>query len=97
MTPQQCLETRLRLGWSRKDLAAAACLATPIVRLYEAGALAGFEDCEAAIGAALSEAEAESRRSRVRVFRKREGRIGGFAETSVRWRGAEWMPLARAC
>jgi transcriptional regulator with XRE-family HTH domain len=59
MTPQQCLEARLRLGWSRQDLAEAAGLAAPIVRLFEAGALAGFDDCEAALAEALMAAEAE--------------------------------------
>ena len=58
MTPIQCLEARARLGWSRQDLADACALATPIVRLYEAGALDGFDDCEAAIAEALYIAEA---------------------------------------
>lgn len=58
MTPIRCLEARGRLGWSRQDLADACALATPIIRLYEAGALEGFEDCEAAIAAALYAAEA---------------------------------------
>ena len=58
MTPIQCLEARARLGWSRQDLADACALATPIVRLYEAGALDGFDDCEAAIAEALYSAEA---------------------------------------
>jgi hypothetical protein len=57
MTPIQCLEARARLGWSRKDLAEACALAAPIVRLYEAGALEGFQDCEAAIAEALCVAE----------------------------------------
>ena len=58
MTPQQCVEARVRLGWSRQDLAEAAGLAAPIVRMFEAGALAGFDDCEAAIAEALIAAEA---------------------------------------
>ena len=58
MTPIQCLEARARLGWSRQDLADACALATPIVRLYEAGTLVGFDDCEAAIAEALYAAEA---------------------------------------
>jgi len=58
MTPIHCLEARARLGWSRQDLADACALATPIIRLYEAGALEGFEDCEAAIAEALYAAEA---------------------------------------
>lgn len=62
MTPQQCVEARLRLGWSRQDLAEAAGLAAPIVRMFEAGALAGFDDCEAALAEALMAAEAAPER-----------------------------------
>ena len=62
MTPQQCVEARLRLGWSRQDLAEAAGLAAPIVRIFEAGALAGFDDCEAALAEALMAAEAAPKR-----------------------------------
>ena len=58
MTPQQCVEARVRLGWSRQNLAEAAGLAAPIVRMFEAGALAGFDDCEAAIAEAILAAEA---------------------------------------
>ena len=58
MTPLKCLEARARLGWSRENLADACALATPIIRLYEAGALEGFDDCEAAIAEALYLAEA---------------------------------------
>ena len=58
MTPQQCVEARIRLGWSRQDLAEAAGLAAPIVRMFEAGALAGFDDCEAALAEALMAAQA---------------------------------------
>ena len=62
MTPQQCVEARVRLGWSRQDLAEAAGLAAPIVRMFEAGALAGFDDCEAALAEALMAAEAAPER-----------------------------------
>jgi hypothetical protein len=58
MTPQQCVEARIRLGWSRQDLADAAGLAAPIVRMFEAGALAGFDDCEAVLAEAIMAAEA---------------------------------------
>ncbi len=58
MTPQLCLAARASLGWSRQDLAAATGLAAPILRLYEAGALDGFADCEAAIADALAAGEA---------------------------------------
>ncbi len=95
MTPQKCLETRLRLGWSRAELAAAATLAAPIVRLYEAGALDGFEECAAALEAALADAE-RAAAPRARRGRAAEGWFSGLAEAGVTWRGPEWAPLAAA-
>ena len=94
MTPQKCLETRLRLGWSRAELAAAAALAAPIVRLYEAGALDGFDDCAAALEAALADADCAP--PRVQRGRAAEGWFSGLAEAGVTWRGPEWAPLAAA-
>jgi len=95
VTPQKCLETRLRLGWSRAELAAAAALAAPIVRLYEAGALDGFEDCAAALEAALAEAEGAAA-PRARRACSGQGWFSGLAEAGVTWRGPEWAPLAAA-
>jgi ribosome-binding protein aMBF1 (putative translation factor) len=92
VTPQKCLETRLRLGWSRAELAAAAALAAPIVRLYEAGALDGFDDCAAALEAAL----ADGAPTRVQRSRAAESWFSGLAEAGVVWRGPEWTPFAAA-
>ena len=64
MTPQQCVEARVRLGWSRQNLAEAAGLAAPIVRMFEAGALAGFDDCETAIAEAITAAQASAQEPR---------------------------------
>ncbi len=95
MTPRQCLETRLRLGWSRADLASACSLAAPIVRLYEAGALEGFEECQEAIEAALWKAEA---RPPVRACKPRASwKTGaGLAEAGASWRGQPWATGVRA-
>jgi hypothetical protein len=95
VTPQKCLETRLRLGWSRAELAAAASLAAPIVRLYEAGALDGFDDCAAALEAALADAEGAASPRAKRVCAG-QGWFSGLAEAGVSWRGPEWTPLAAA-
>ena len=101
MTPQQCLEARARLGWSRQDLAAAAAIAQPIVRMFEAGALSGFPDCEAAIEQALTAAEAARARpaASARTFeeaharrRPAEGALVWLVETRRRWRRGEFGP-----
>ena len=96
MTPQQCLETRLRLGWTREDLASACSLAAPIVRLFEAGALDDFDDCRQAIEAALAEAEARApvrASAGARVCGKRHGAL---AEAGRRWRGPQWSAVVTA-
>lgn len=96
MTPQQSLEARARLGWSRQDLATAAAVATPIVRMFELGALDGLAECESAIENAL--VAAESARARVpasaqmfeKVHAKRrpnEGALVWLVEARRRWRG----------
>ena len=93
MTPQKCFETRVRLGWSRADLARAATLAAPIVRLYEAGALDGFDDCAAAIETALAVGE-RGASPRLRA-KSREGWFSGLAETGAAWRGPKRASFAR--
>ncbi len=95
MTPQLCLESRLRLGWSREDLASACRLAPQIIRLYEAGALSGFEDCGEAIEEALLSAEVERRLTRPRIYRMaRQIRAGGLAERGARWKGSNYPAFA---
>jgi len=105
MTPQQCLEARARLGWSRQDLAAAACIAQPIVRMFEAGALKGFADCEAAIEQTLTAAEAARARpmAPARTFepahasrRPAEGALVWLVETRRRWRGGGFAEVGLA-
>ncbi len=103
MTPQQCLAARARLGWSRQDLAVATGLAAPIVRLYEAGALDGFADCEAAIADALAAAEAArsrplpSARSWARGRRRpHEGALVWLAEARRRWQESSEAPRKAA-
>jgi hypothetical protein len=97
MTPQNCLETRLKLGWTREELAAAASLAVPIVRLYEAGALEGFDDCREAITAALAEGQ-DGRIVRPSRFatKARTSRRGGLAEKAPRWRAFEGGTMVAA-
>ena len=94
MTPQQCLEARVRLGWSRQDLADAAALAAPIVRMFEAGALDGFEDCRAAIAEALQAAETAREKAPAPACalagakrRPAEGALIWLVEARRRWRG----------
>ena len=95
MTPIQSLEARARLGWSRQDLADACALAAPIVRLYEADALEGFEDCEAAIAEALYIAEAArlaplaQAPKPCRAAPRRAGALVWLVEARRRWGMAE--------
>lgn len=88
MTPQKCLETRTHLGWTREELASVTDLAAPIIRLYEAGALEGFEDCANVIAAALGEREAPRTVGDLTPRRMRPGGRGGFAEAGAGWRAA---------
>lgn len=37
MTPEDCLETRIRLGWSREQLARAAGLTVKTLQTFESG------------------------------------------------------------
>lgn len=93
MTPQKCLETRLRLGWTRQDLASAASVAAPIVRLFEAGALDGFDDCADAIETALGAEETRrAHKPPTRKSRARESWLPVLAEAGVRWNGPDWTP-----
>jgi transcriptional regulator with XRE-family HTH domain len=95
MTPLQCLDARARLGWSRQDLADACGLAVQIIRLYEAGALEGFDDCEAAIAEALYTAEA-ARLAPLAIAPKSVPKSGSASHRGPRRGGAlVWLLEAR--
>jgi hypothetical protein len=46
VTPEQCVEARKQLGWSRGDLAGAAEIPVRIVEMFEAHDLHGLASCE---------------------------------------------------
>jgi len=46
MSPDQCIEARRLLDWSRGDLAAAAEIPVKIVNMFEADDLHGLASCE---------------------------------------------------
>jgi hypothetical protein len=56
MSPDQCIEARKLLGWSRGDLAAAAEIPVKIVNMFEADDLHGLASCEIFMRDALAAA-----------------------------------------